>query len=385
MKKVLSVCKRYSPEIGGIEIVAEKIAKIAIEEGYSSEIITFNNDNVMKEEIIENIKVSRLPTIFEKGSIRLSFKYKEMMKRKAKDTDLILFHFPCFQPEIDFLFKDKYKKIKKICFYHGHVIGQGLLSVLYNKIITRRFLDAMDIIIVTSPNIKNSSFLLRDYQEKIEVIPLFVNLKHFYYREDNKRKFLLNKFKNKKEKIVMYIGRLGRYKGLNYLVKSYKYLDKEIGIVIIGEGPKEKEIKKLVDDLNLSNDILFLNHVPYSELPSYYSAADVFVLPSDSGEAFGLVAIEAMACGIPVITTELGTGTSYHNIDGVTGRVIPPKNEEEIAKAIKEILFENPERYKKENIIKRAAEFSYENFEKNVVEKILSWKIMISENAILKL
>ncbi len=372
MKKFLSVCKRYSPEIGGIEIVAEKIAKIAIEEGYSSEIITFNNDNVMKEEIIENIKVSRLPTIFEKGSIRLSFKYKEMMKRKAKDTDLILFHFPCFQPEIDFLFKDKYKKIKKICFYHGHVIGQGLLSVLYNKIITRRFLDAMDIIIVTSPNIKNSSFLLRDYQEKIEVIPLFVNLKHFYYREDNKRKFLLNKFKNKKEKIVMYIGRLGRYKGLNYLVKSYKYLDKEIGIVIIGEGPKEKEIKKLVDDLNLSNDILFLNHVPYSELPSYYSAADVFVLPSDSGEAFGLVAIEAMACGIPVITTELGTGTSYHNIDGVTGRVIPPKNEEEIAKAIKEILFENPERYKKENIIKRAAEFSYENFEKNVVEKILS-------------
>ena len=385
MKKFLSVCKRYSPEIGGIEIVAEKIAKIAIEEGYSSEIITFNNDNVMKEEIIENIKVSRLPTIFEKGSIRLSFKYKEMMKRKAKDTDLILFHFPCFQPEIDFLFKDKYKKIKKICFYHGHVIGQGLLSVLYNKIITRRFLDAMDIIIVTSPNIKNSSFLLRDYQEKIEVIPLFVNLKHFYYREDNKRKFLLNKFKNKKEKIVMYIGRLGRYKGLNYLVKSYKYLDKEIGIVIIGEGPKEKEIKKLVDDLNLSKDILFLNHVPYSELPSYYSAADVFVLPSDSGEAFGLVAIEAMACGIPVITTELGTGTSYHNIDGVTGRVIPPKNEEEIAKAIKEILFENPERYKKENIIKRAAEFSYENFEKNVVEKILSWKIMISENAILKL
>ena len=157
--------------------------------------------------------------------------------------------------------------------------------------------------------------------KKIEIIPLFVDLKHFYYRKDNKREFLLNKFKNKKEKIVMYIGRLGRYKGLDYLVKSYKYLDKKTGIVIIGNGPKEKEIKKLVDDLNFSNDILFLNHVPYPDLPSYYSAADVFVLPStDRGEAFGLVVIEAIACGIPVITTELGTGTSYHNIDGVTGK-----------------------------------------------------------------
>lgn len=372
-EKILTINKMFKPEIGGVEIVAENIAKIAKSYGYVSEVLTFNKDKYLIEESIDNIKITRIPTLFRKDSIRWSFKYRRILKSKLENCRIILFHFPSFQPEIDFLVRNKYKKIKKICFYHADIVGRRMFDGIYNALIVNKFLDSMDKIIVTSPNIKNSSNVLKGFHEKIEIIPLFVDLKHFYYRKDNKREFLLNKFKNKKEKIVMYIGRLGRYKGLDYLVKSYKYLDKKTGIVIIGNGPKEKEIKKLVDDLNFSNDILFLNHVPYPDLPSYYSAADLFVLPStDRGEAFGLVVIEAMACGIPVITTELGTGTSYHNIDGVTGRVIPPKNEEEIAKAIKEILFESPERYKKENIIKRAAEFSYENFEKNVVEKILS-------------
>lgn len=123
--------------------------------------------------------------------------------------------------------------------------------------------------------------------------------------------------------------------------------------------------------MNLENDILFLDHVPYEELPEYYSSADLFVLPSiDRGEAFGLVAIEAMACGVPVVTTELGTGTSFHNINGVTGKVIEPRNSTALAKAINEIL-ENPNKYKKQNIVKRAKDFSYDKFEKNVKEKII--------------
>jgi len=230
----------------------------------------------------------------------------------------------------------------------------------------------MDKIIVNSPNMKHSSKELEKFHDKIEVIPLFVDTTHFYYREKNKREFLLSRFKNKKEKIVMYIGRLGRFKGLEYLIEAFQNLDKKNGLVIIGKGIKEKELKTKVQELNLEDDILFLDHVPYEELPEYYSSADLFVLPSiDRGEAFGLVAIEAMACGVPVITTELGTGTSYHNIDGVTGKVIEPRNSIALAKAINEIL-EHPSKYKKQNIVKRANEFSYDKFEKNVKEKILS-------------
>jgi len=100
-----------------------------------------------------------------------------------------------------------------------------------------------------------------------------------------------------------------------------------------------------------------------------------FVLPSiDRGEAFGLVVVEAMACGVPVVTTELGTGTSFHNIDGVTGRVVPPKDEKALANAIAEIC-EHEYKYDPQVIRKRAEEFSAERFDqriKEVLEKCLA-------------
>lgn len=371
MKKALTVTKMYRPEIGGVEIVAEAIAKILKESNYESQVLTYNNINKLKEEIIDEVKVKRLPTIFQQGPVRWSNKYKNNMKKESNHADIIIYHFPSFQPEIDLLFSNKYRNTKKICFYHNDIGGRGFLGNIYNKLVTQNFLEKMDKIIVTSPNMKDSSKELEKFQDKVAVIPLFVDTNHFYYREKNKREFLLNRFKNKKEKIVMYIGRLGRYKGLEYLIEAFQNLDKKNGLVIIGKGAKEKELKTKVHELNLEEDILFLDHVPYEELPEYYSSADLFVLPStDRGEGFGLVAIEAMACGVPVVTTKLGTGTSFPNIDGVTGKVIEPRNSIALAKAINEIL-ENPNKYKKQNIVKRAKDFSYDKFEKNVKEKII--------------
>ncbi|PWJ88102.1 N-acetyllactosaminide 3-alpha-galactosyltransferase/rhamnosyl/mannosyltransferase [Oceanotoga teriensis] len=371
MKKALTVNKMYRPEIGGVEIVAESIAKLLKKNNYESKVLTYNNINKLRNDIIDEIEVQRLPTIFQKGPVRWSNKYKKSIKKESVNSDIIIFHFPSFQPEIDLLFRNKYRNAKKICFYHADIVGRGFIGNIYNQIITHNFLKKMDKIIVTSPNMKISSKYLEKFQDKIEVIPLFVDTDHFYYREKNKREFLINELKNKKEKIIIYIGRLGRYKGLDYLIESFKELDKKNGLVIIGKGPKEEELKAKVNELNLENEILFLDHVTYKELPEYYSAADLFVLPSiDRGEAFGLVVTEAMACGVPVITTELGTGTSFHNFDGITGKVIEPKNSMYLTKAIEEIL-NNPKKYKKENIINRAKDFSFEKFEKNVEEKII--------------
>ncbi|HQE49901.1 MAG TPA: glycosyltransferase, partial [Fervidobacterium sp.] len=146
-------------------------------------------------------------------------------------------------------------------------------------------------------------------------------------------------------------------------------------LVLIGDGPERMKIESLVTDFKLENRVLRLDHVKYDDLPEYYSAADVFVLPSiDRGEAFGLVVVEAMACGVPVVTTELGTGTSFHNIDGVTGRVVPPRDEKALANAIAEIC-EHKYKYDPQVIRKRAEEFSAERFDqriKEVFEKVVS-------------
>jgi glycosyltransferase involved in cell wall biosynthesis len=124
--------------------------------------------------------------------------------------------------------------------------------------------------------------------------------------------------------------------------------------------------------LNLGERVVFCEHVPYGDLPYYYSSADVFVLPSISrAEAFGLVALEAMACGVPIVTTELGTGTSYYNIDRQTGLVVSPKNSETLAGAIDRICREDWKKVRREILVARASQFSIERFKSSILESTI--------------
>lgn len=355
----------YYPEIGGVETVAKVVAEIALNVG-ESKVLTFNRGKNFSEETISGVKVIRLPTIFKWRSIHISPYYKNMFSKEAQTAKTIVFHFPSGQPE---LYSEIYRKIptKKICVYHADV-DYKIVGEMYN-IFIRRFLNVMDEIIVTSPNIVESSSVLKGYKEKIAVIPLFVDTSHFYPRHPNKREYLLALFSEPPEEIVLYIGRLAKYKGLEYLIEAMTMLEEKYGLVIIGKGRKEKELKRFAQKLEVEKRVVFLDHVPYDDLPEYYSAADVFVLPSISrAEAFGLVGLEAMACGTPVITTELGTGTSYYNIHKKTGLVVSPKNSKILAESIKRICENDWKNTKKDTIIRRVKEFSLEMFKQRIEE-----------------
>lgn len=362
--KLLSISRNYFPEIGGIEIVAREINKLC-----ESKALTYNPARKgYKIDFDEKTEVHRLPVIFERGSIRLSLKYRKILKKISKNVDTILYHFASGQPELDVFLFDVIKDKRNICFYHMDISGRGKFGEFYNHIIVKKYLAKMDKIIVTSPNIINTSPVLKYFKEKISVVPLFVETKHFYYRKNNYR----NNFVSDDEKLVLYIGRLGRYKGVEYLIKSLNLLPENYKLLIIGKGPKEPELKELAINLKLDKRIIFKDHVSYNEMPYYYSAADVFVLPSiDRGEAFGLVALEAMACGIPVITTELGTGTTFHNTNGVTGLHVTPKDSISISNAIKTIIEENWKETKKEHIIKRAREFDIKKFQEKIKQELM--------------
>ena len=136
------------------------------------------------------------------------------------------------------------------------------------------------------------------------------------------------------------MGRLVPYKGIEYLVRAFKDVGDEIkGVVLIiaGDGPLKNELKQLVGDLGL-NGVLFVS-VAEEDLPHYYAACDVFVLPSVTRqEAFGVVLLEAMACGKPVIATNVG-GVSY--VVGESGIIVEPRNTEALSSAISKILSDN--------------------------------------------
>jgi rhamnosyl/mannosyltransferase len=137
--------------------------------------------------------------------------------------------------------------------------------------------------------------------------------------------------------LLLFVGRLRYYKGLDYLIRALPEIPARL--LVIGVGPMEAEWKALAEASGVSDRIAWLGEAPDADLPALYHLADLFVLPaSHSSEAFGLVQVEAMAAGVPVVCTELGTGTSYVNQDGITGRVVPPRDPAALAAAISELL-----------------------------------------------
>jgi rhamnosyl/mannosyltransferase len=115
--------------------------------------------------------------------------------------------------------------------------------------------------------------------------------------------------------------------------------DVEANLALVGSGPLEDEVRALVGELGIADRVRLFPPLSFDDLVSMYHACDVFCLPSvERSEAFGIVLLEAQACGKPCVSTELGTGTSYANLDGVTGLVVPPRNPEALARALHTIL-----------------------------------------------
>ncbi len=136
---------------------------------------------------------------------------------------------------------------------------------------------------------------------------------------------------------LLFVGRLRHYKGLDVLLRALARLPGP-RLVIAGEGPEGPRLRRLAARLGLGDRVRFAGNVSPADLPPLYRSADAFLLPATSpAEAFGIVLLEAMASGLPCITTEVGTGTSWVVQDGVTGLVVPPSDPAALAGAIRRL------------------------------------------------
>jgi rhamnosyl/mannosyltransferase len=142
------------------------------------------------------------------------------------------------------------------------------------------------------------------------------------------------------KKIVLFVGRLIYYKGVSYLIDAMARLaDKEAKLLVVGEGPLKDELQTLAIERGVAEQVMFLGKAGDSDLLSYFHACDLFVLPSVANtEAFGIVQLEAMACGKPVISTNLPTGVPFVNLHNRTGIIVPPEDPVALAGAMRRIL-----------------------------------------------
>ena len=330
--KILFVYKDYYPVVGGIENHIRLICQ-GLKDYPDAEptvLATNTTRKTVTEEIdgVHVIKAARLANI---SSTPISLSLFSWIRHL--EADITHLHFPYPIGELAYLLAGRSRKM--VITYHSDIVRQKYLLQVYKPFLYR-LLARADSITVSNPNYIASSPYLRPYASKCVIIPHGADLTHFAPTEA-----MLRRAEEIRRKyaapLILFVGLLRYYKGLPFLIQAMPKIRAKL--LIAGAGPQGQEWQALVHQLGLDEQVFFLGRVSDEEKLALYYACDVFVLPSiHRSESWGAVQVEAMACGRPVVCTELGTGTSFVNLDGITGLVVPPRNSNALAEAINLLL-----------------------------------------------
>jgi rhamnosyl/mannosyltransferase len=248
------------------------------------------------------------------------------------------------------------------------------LRPIYTPVL-RSLLHRADRITATAPANISHTDLLQDFEHKTEVIPLAtefpVDPPPDVERERRQQKLL-----GEDEKpVILFVGRLVYCKGLRYLLRAMQHV--EAHLLVVGKGKMLEDLQAKTHSLEISGKVRFEGYVPEEHLGDYYRAADLFVLPSIAPtEAFGIVQLEAMAHGLPVINTDLPTGVPFVSQDEKTGLTVPPKDPDALAAALNQLIDDKEYRHRLgRNAAKRATAFTKEKMVdqyETLYEEILS-------------
>ena len=213
--------------------------------------------------------------------------------------------------------------------------------------VEREILERANCVVATSPQEQETLRSLVSTRGQIEVIPCGTDTNNFRMTSKAHARGKLKLGIH--EKVILYVGRFDERKGIETLVRAFAILKKHdlqnLKLIIVGgssanmpDGDERKRIEHIVSELGLTDATVFAGRIGHDILPLYYTAADVCVIPSYY-EPFGLVAIEAMACGVPVVASNVG-GLKFTIIPEETGLLVEPKDVEAFANGIHRILFD---------------------------------------------
>jgi len=332
--KVLHVYKTYFPDsMGGVEQVIYQIARGTEGLGVNSEILTLSADKDEMTIEVDGHPVHRCHSNFEIASTPFSISAFGRFKKLAAKADIIHYHFP--YPFADILHFSARLNKPTLLTYHSDIIKQKKLLKLYSPL-KRRFLTSVDHIVAESPNYLESSKLLNQFRYKTSVIPIGLDKISYQQASNEKLDYWLSRFGSR---FFLFVGVLRYYKGLHVLIEAAQ--NSTYPIVIVGSGPVEQELKEQALKLNVSN-LYFTGRLPNEDKVALLELCYALVFPSHlRSEAFGISLLEGAMYGKPLISSEIGTGTTYINIDKETGIVVPPSDVTGLRNAL-DYLWDNP-------------------------------------------
>lgn len=331
MLRVVHVYKDIYPVVGGMEnhvrLLCRGLARLP---DIQPRILVTSQDRHSSVGMLDGVPVMRTARIAAPASTPLSPRLVLELRRLR--PDLIHLHFPYPVGEVAALLA--VPQVPTIITYQSDIVRQRGLLVLYAPLL-RRVLARANAIIATSEAYLEGSPWLAANRDRCVIIPLGIDLTPF-----------LGVTPRSDGRTLLFVGRFRYYKGLHYLLEALVEVP-DARLLLVGSGGQERELRAQVVRLRLSERVEFLGNVSDADLPAVYGRADLFVLPAcERSEAFGLVLVEAAASGLPLISTELGTGTSYVNINRETGLVVPSRDSHALAGAIRDLLADPDTRHR---------------------------------------
>lgn len=315
--RVLHVYRTYFPDTqGGLEETIRQICISTSHLGVESTVLCLSRNPEPAYLEHQGHTVRRAKQSFEIASCGFSYSAVALFRELARTADIINYHFPW--PFADLLHMLIRPTAPTVVTYHSDIVRQRWLGKAYDPLM-RRFLQTVGAIVCTSQNYFASSMVLPRYADKVEVIPIGLEEKSYPACSDSDIRQVETKYGRN---YFLFVGVLRYYKGLHILLEAIR--NAPFDVVIAGSGPNQSELMRQATDLRLSN-VHFAGHVSDIEKQALFKLCRGVVFPSYlRAEAFGVTLLESCMHAKPMISTEVGTGTSFVNKHESTGLVVNP-------------------------------------------------------------
>ena len=362
--RILQVNKFYAPYVGGVETVARQLAEGAVERGHQVRVLTCNHTvkSISQTEQIGGVEVWRAASFGFLFNASISPTFPHLYRKAVEWADLVHFHSPSPVPELTHLAFGVSETTPVVVTFHADpgTSRFKIISPMYTPVL-RTLLNRADRITATAPQNIVRTDLLDAFEHKTDVIPLATEFEVDPPTEEERTRHRHNLLgETGEEPIILFVGRLAYYKGLSYLLRAMQNIEAQL--IIVGDGELRGDLEEKTRELGVENRVRFEGYVPDEDLSTYYRAADIFVLSSIAAiEAFGIVQLDAMAHGLPVVNTNLPTGVPFVSQHEETGLTVEPEDSQALSDAISRLVHDRE--YRRElgqKATSRAEEFTEE-------------------------
>lgn len=361
--KILTALTYYAPHISGLTVYARRVIRAMVERGHEVTVLTSHYDRSLpREEIIDGARVVRVPVLlrFSKGVLMPTLPWHAA--QLTRSHDIVYLHLPQFEASITAIMARLSKKPIITSHQCDVLLPNRTIRLLFwlPIAVSHRISASLSRkIVALSQDYADNSAFLRHYTNKNKVLSVYPPIPDLQPDPSNPLN-LRERYGLHDCRLVGFVGRLAEDKGVHYLIDAVpRVLERFPDARFLLVGEKEKVIGETVygqlkDKIDsLGEHVISLGVLPDTQLAEFYPQCDVLVLPSiNSTEAFGMVQVEAMLKGTPVVATNLPGVRVAINVTGM-GEIVPPRDHKELAEAIIKVMSNRPSYVKPAQQIRR--------------------------------